>query len=318
MPCQILETAGGSQPEISDTVCEQRHVTTKGSSRNEYRSFAVDAVVTFIKDGMPGTVRAPIVGTPTQQACWQINSPCLSIMSRCDQCHANFGTVIDHVCAKKENMKKHLVLIAFAMAGTIAFAQEKGKGRHHRDVAGEMKKELSLNDDQYERITKIDESYRAKFHDLRIDSARSKEDKMKAMKSLGEARKKEVEGVLTPEQRSAWQEHQAARRDERRAHSDKVANDRALKIKSDLSMSDKQFEKFEKANQDFRQKAKALRNKSANDKSLTDEQRKAEFKKLRSAYEKEMRSILNKEQYRKWTDMKNERRGHHGKGKQQG
>ena len=216
-------------------------------------------------------------------------------------------------------MKKHLVLIAFAMVGTMAFAQEEERGRekarHHHHVADEMKKQLSLSDDQYAKIGVIEKSYQAKFHDLRIDSTRSKEDKINAMKLLGESRKKEVDAVLTPEQLSKWNVQQTARHDERRAHSEKASNDRALKMKEDLSMNDKQFAKFQKANDEFRKSAKELRDKTVNGKTITEEQRKNDFKKIREAYDKEMKSILNKEQYRKWNEMKREHHGHRGKGK---
>ncbi|MGC3946170.1 MAG: hypothetical protein QM762_16905 [Chryseolinea sp.] len=201
-------------------------------------------------------------------------------------------------------MKKHLALIAFIMAAAVVTAQEKGRGDHRRDVADQMKTELSLSDNQYERIKSIDESYKARFHDLRMDSAKSKDDKMKSMRTLGEARRKEFESVLTNEQKTKWQEQQNARREEHRAHGQKVANDRAEKIRKDLSLSDKQYEKFQKANAEFHQKAMELKKKE-----LGNDARKAEFGRLSKDYDKSIKSILNKDQYKKWSDMK---RAHHG------
>jgi len=202
-------------------------------------------------------------------------------------------------------MKKHLVLIAFIIAGTVVLAQEKGRG-HQRDVAEDMRKELSLSDDQVARIKSIDESYRARFHDLRIDSTRTKEERMKSMRSLGEARRKEIGGVLTDQQKESWKAHQTARRDEHRAHSQKVAWDRALKLKNDLGMSDNQFSKFQDANKTFREKATKLKQQS-----MSDDSRKDAFRKLRSEYDKSVKSILNKDQYKKWSDMK-KAHGHRG------
>ena len=202
------------------------------------------------------------------------------------------------------------------MAGTIVFAQDKGRG-HQRDVTEEMRKELSLSDDQYSRIKSIDESYRARFHDLRIDSARTKEEKMKSMRSLGDARRKEIDGVLTQQQRDDWSKHQTARREEHRAHSQQVGEDRALKLKKDLGMSDTQFSKFQAANKTFREKASQLRQDAK-----SDEGKKDAFKKLRADYDKSMKSILTKDQYKKWSDMKsdmkNKHHDHHGTDKHNG
>jgi len=205
-------------------------------------------------------------------------------------------------------MKRHLVLLAFMMAAAAVMAQEKGRGDHRRHAAEKMKTELSLSDTQYERIKAIDESYRARFHDLRLDSATSREDKMKSMRTLGDAKKKEVESVLTEAQISKWKEHQNAQRAQHRAHGQKVANDRAEKVKRDLSLSDQQFEKFQKANAQFHERATELKKKQ-----LGDDARKTEFGKLRKDYEKSMKSILNKEQYKKWTEMKKTRGSHNGR-----
>jgi hypothetical protein len=210
-------------------------------------------------------------------------------------------------------MKKQVVLIACMMAGAIVFAQERGKGHHGYDVAAEMKKELSLNDDQYQRIKSVDESYRAKFHDLRADSTKSKEEKMTTMKSLGDARKKAVEGILTPDQQAKWQAAQAARKEQHQAQFQKAADDRALKLKSDLSLTDQQFSRVQDANKAFREKASQLKQKSGD----TDAQ-KAEFKKLREGYDESMKSILNKDQYKKWQEMKKSHKGHHGRERKKG
>lgn len=192
------------------------------------------------------------------------------------------------------------------MTGVVAFAQEKGRGHHQRDIAVEMKKELSLSDDQFQRIHSIEESYRAKFHELRTDSVTSREDKRKQMRSLGESRKKEVESVLTAEQKATWETRVAARREQHRAHARQVNEDRAARMKSELSLSDKQFDKMQNAQREFREKASKLR-----EKGLSDESRKAEFKKLRDEHEKAIKSILNKEQYKKWTEMKKKARDGH-------
>ena len=189
------------------------------------------------------------------------------------------------------------------MAGAVVFAQERRHGHHHHDLAGEMKKELSLNDDQYQRVKSVEESYRVKFQELRADSTKSKEEKGAAMRSLGAERRKAVEDVLTPDQKTTWLAAQASRREQHKADFKKASADRAQKLKTDLSLSDKQFEKVQAGQKTFHEKASQLRKQS-----LTDEQRKAEFSKLRDEYRRDMKSILSKEQYKKLTEMNSHRK----------
>ncbi|HTF21581.1 MAG TPA: hypothetical protein VK658_26060 [Chryseolinea sp.] len=130
-------------------------------------------------------------------------------------------------------MKKHLVLIAFMMAGVVVLAQERGRGHRDEDVT--------------------------------------------------------------------------ARRDNRDAHNHRVASDRYAKIKRELSLSDRQFDRFQEANKSYREKLSHMKHASLNEHS-----RKAEFMKLRKGHERDLRSILNKKQYQQWNDRKKSH--HHQRG----
>ena len=134
-------------------------------------------------------------------------------------------------------MKKHLVLIAFMMAGVIVFAQEKGRGYRGDDMT--------------------------------------------------------------------------ARRDDRRAHNHSVAADRDAKIKRELSLTDRQYDRFQEANKSYLEKLSHMKHPSRNEGA-----RKAEFMKLRNDYERSMKSILNKKQYQRWSDMRpsHHPRAHHHRG----
>lgn len=231
-------------------------------------------------------------------------------------------------------MKKHLVLVACMMAGVVVMAQERSEKdrRPHRDVATQMKEELSLSEEQYTRIKAIDEAYRAKFKEFRkevpesgkpdADGKRqrserpmmSKEDREK-MIALRKEQRKEVEAVLTPEQKAEWESKAAARRDHQKARFERMKTDRYEKIRQDLSLSDKQLSEVKKAGETFRTGAMELKKQS-----LGEEQRKAEFRKLRDRHDAAMKKILNKDQYKKWTEMKKDHRGgkYHRGSRQQG
>lgn len=209
-------------------------------------------------------------------------------------------------------MKKHLVLIAFMMAGVVVFAQERGKTRRD-NTTDRMKQELSLSDDQYKKVKAIDDAYRAQFAALRKDSTKSRENKHAAIRSLNEKRRKDVNAVLSSEQQAKWQAAQTARREQHSAQMKKASDDRAAKFKSELSLTDEQFSKIQDANKSFREKSSELRNKR-----LTEDERKAEFRKLRKEHDGTMKTVLSKEQYEKWNEMKKSRGKDNGQHKRRG
>lgn len=209
-------------------------------------------------------------------------------------------------------MKKQLVLITFMMAGVISFAQERGQVRRD-DPTDKMKKELSLSDDAYKKIKAIDDAFHTQVATLRKDSTKSREDKHSAIRSLSQQRKKDIDAVLSPEQQAKWQDIQTARREQHNAQMKKVAEDRAARFKSELSLSDEQFSKIQEANKSFREKSSELRNKR-----LTEDERRAEFRKLRKEHDAAMKTVLSKEQYEKWNEMKKSGGKNHDSRKRRG
>lgn len=95
-----------------------------------------------------------------------------------------------------------------------------------------------------------------------------------------------------------------ARRDERRTHSHRVEGNRHAGIKQELSLTDRQYDRFRQENRSYREKLSRMKHHS-----LHEQSRKAEFMKLKKAHEREMKSILNKKQYQQWSDRK--RADHH-------
>jgi hypothetical protein len=147
--------------------------------------------------------------------------------------HALSGTVIDSVSSKINSMKKHLILVAFMMAGVVVFAQEKGRGYRGDDMT--------------------------------------------------------------------------ARRDDRHAHNHRVAADRGARIKRELSLSERQYDRFQEVDKSYRQQLSHMKHTSRHEGG-----RRAEFMKLRKDYDKSMKSILSKKQYHKWSEMKKSPHHHRG------
>lgn len=77
--------------------------------------------------------------------------------------------------------------------------------RHQGDYGDRMKKELSLSDDQTEKIKAINREFGQKFSALRNDSTISNVDNKKSMKQLRDEHQKKLKSVLTEEQFDKWE-----------------------------------------------------------------------------------------------------------------
>lgn len=109
---------------------------------------------------------------------------------------------------------RKLVLVTFLLTGTLAWAQRHDVNPKERAAkhAENMKKELSLNDDQFAKVKAIDEKYFTDAMKLRSDTAQSVGTSRNRMKKLMDDHSAALKKVLTPEQWSKW----TALRDKRR------------------------------------------------------------------------------------------------------
>jgi Spy/CpxP family protein refolding chaperone len=82
--------------------------------------------------------------------------------------------------------------------------------------ADRMKQELNLTDDQTAQVKAILEDGRTKMEALRSNSSLSQEDRRSQMMSIHEAQQEKIEALLTPDQKTKYQEMQAQMRGRRR------------------------------------------------------------------------------------------------------
>src|SRR6478609_6428970 len=102
-------------------------------------------------------------------------------------------------------MKKQLLVAGLMMVSTIIFAQRHYRGNHTgTGRADRMKKELSLNDDQYGKLKTIDKTFAERWTKLRADTAITVGSARNQMKHLREEHQEEVKGVLTADQWTKW------------------------------------------------------------------------------------------------------------------
>jgi hypothetical protein len=117
-------------------------------------------------------------------------------------------------------MKTRLLVIVGMMISTTIFAQKVVREPRKQETNGydKMKRELSLNDDQYASIKRIDSRYFKKHETMRKEFDRKRLTEREAMHSMRMDRERDIRNVLTTEQSKKWDRYKAERKDRRHAH----------------------------------------------------------------------------------------------------
>ena len=135
------------------------------------------------------------------------------------------------------------------------------KGKKSKDPFSVIKKVLT--DDQKVTFKAIKIAYKEKFKVINEqvkDGTLSKEDAKAQKNALKEAFKAEIDALLTDEQKAQLEQNKADRKEKRKAYKDST---KAVKI-AVLGMTQDQVSAFDAANQEARDAAKALFEKSKN------------------------------------------------------
>lgn len=202
-------------------------------------------------------------------------------------------------------MKKSLMLAIVMMTSTIIFAQHaKSSHKGHTDRFEKMKTDLALTDAQYASIKSIDTKYNNKRDALKNDSAQTREAKGAAFKTMRTDEENEIAALLTPDQKTKWDQLKTEHGEKRKEHFQKISEQREAKLKSTLGLSDDQSQKMKAVNQQFMEKFGALRKSDTKDK--------AAFEKLKTDHEAAIKDILTPEQFQKWSTMRADMRKKHG------
>jgi periplasmic protein CpxP/Spy len=134
----------------------------------------------------------------------------------------------DWVCAKSSRQRA-MLLVAVAMLGgvftaahaiTVASFQGLGMRRHARgqmpsidDQVKRMTKQLSLNDDQQQKLKPILEDQRQQMQQLRNDSSLSQDEKFSKMRDVHEKASTQIKALLNQDQQKKFDEIQQKRRE---------------------------------------------------------------------------------------------------------
>lgn len=112
-------------------------------------------------------------------------------------------------------MKKILVLGCLFMFAFMVSAQNRGGGQGPGDMDKryeELKKKLSLNDQQVDSLKVIDQEFFTKMREQREKNGGDREKGREEMKKMGEQRDERVKTILTDEQFTKYKEMENQRR----------------------------------------------------------------------------------------------------------
>jgi len=193
-----------------------------------------------------------------------------------------------------------LLLAGAAQAQSTEGKQEHGKhqhGRHH----GWMK-DLNLTADQKSRLKTIHAEQRKEMEGLKGNTALTA-DQMKAKRAeLHRKYADQAQLVYTPEQKQQIEKMKA---DWKAKGKDHARDGRSANhhFAEKLNLTQEQKDRLKQLRTDSKSQFEALRN----DKSLTDEQKKARFKDLRKQQHEQMKTVLTKEQLEKMQSFHKDR-----------
>jgi Spy/CpxP family protein refolding chaperone len=204
-------------------------------------------------------------------------------------------------------MKKAILGICLATFVTVgAFAQDQGQPGfsdhhygHHRfnDMA-----QLNLTDQQKSELKTINEDFRQQMTDLKKNEDITVREWKSKMETIRKDHRDKVQSVLTDDQKASLKKMMQEHKAEMKKHGAK----RLEQMKKDLNLTDDQVASLKKSHEDMAQKFKAIRD----DKSLSEDQKKAQLKDLREQQQNSLKSILTPDQLQKLQQEKQERKSH--------
>ncbi|MBT1703994.1 hypothetical protein [Chryseosolibacter indicus] len=208
-------------------------------------------------------------------------------------------------------MKKNVMLVVFMVVAVFGFAQHGRRDASNRvaGVSERMQTVMTLNEEQYASVKKINTKYFGETKQLRADSTLSREEKKNRMKKIQNDKEAELKAVVTDEQFNKWETYKENSKKRRATKSGRKGEELRRFDLDELSLSDDQQKKFEEANKEFFAKHKAIRE----DVKLTDEQKKTARRELKTQHDAKIKSILTDAQYQKWLESKADRKKHRRK-----
>ena len=193
-------------------------------------------------------------------------------------------------------------VLALTLIVSASQAQDKKDFKHgHRGHNKEMlSKELNFSEDQKKQLKEINADFQKQMADLKKNDNITVKEFNSRKEAIRKDHKQKMQSLLTAEQKSKLDKM----KQDRMAKSKEMHARNIDKMKTQLNLSDDQVSKLKASHESFASKAKDIRS----NQSLTQDQKKEQFKALAEQQKEETKSILTKEQLDKLQDMHKNRR----------
>jgi len=202
-------------------------------------------------------------------------------------------------------MKKVFIGLALAaFIATTACAQDQSLNndrapmhRHHGDAFAQ----LNLTDDQKNEMKAINDDFKQQMTDLKKSEDKITVTEWKSkMATIRKDRHEKVDKILTDDQKATLKKMHKER-------GNRFRQNRIERMKKELNLTDEQTTAVEKNLSESLKKMRTVHD----DKSLTDDQKKAQYKSLQDQQQEGLKSILTPDQWNKFQELKK----NHGHGK---
>jgi len=171
--------------------------------------------------------------------------------------------------------------------------------RMHNHHHHNMMTKLNLTDTQKQQVKDLNTDYRNQLKDLEKNEGITLKDYRVKKANLGQERRSKFQALLTPDQKNTIVQEKKERSEKREV----IAQKRLEKMKTDLNLTDEQVTKIRDQRNNSMAQAQAIRENS----SLTQEQKKEQFRNLVQSRKESLNNILTADQLKKKEEMRKSR-----------
>jgi excinuclease UvrABC ATPase subunit len=181
-------------------------------------------------------------------------------------------------------------LFIFGTAFTT-MAQTDAAHKEHQDITTIL---TDLTPTQKSKIGEIEKKFKTQLQTVKEDKLITENDKMLKIKSLRQAKQKEIEGVLTDKQKEELKTYKQERKDAKKAAmtEEEKADAIVSRLDKEVTLTANQKTKIQAISTKFIADKNAIKTNS----SLSEEAKEAKIKELKKANKLEISNVLTKEQ----------------------
>ena len=174
------------------------------------------------------------------------------------------------------------------------FSQEQKDASFNERHAAKMKSELSLSDEQFNRIKTLDEKFRNDQAKLRADTSLTRENIITARKEMQLEREKEIKRVLSKEQYEKWTSMMSRQPPPSRQSPGSL--DVMAEMKKEVGLNDDQVKGIKSLNETMTSKFRKLRS----DTTITGRNKSHAIRATLEERNEKVKQLLTEEQYEKF------------------